>query len=85
MNKSADEVKRLSDAADELAKTIPEALIGFDANGNAIIDMNRAKQAASLAEAERVGYSQQQIQNIGTLARSEIRAAAEESIKNNTA
>ena len=85
MNKSTDEVKKLSEAADDLAKTIPEALVGFDASGNAIIDMNKAKQAASKAEAERAGYSELQIQNIGTLARSEIRAAAEESIKNNTA
>ena len=78
INKSAEEVEQLAEAADELAKAAPGALIGYDANGNAIIDVGAAKAEAKNAEVELVEKAKEQIGSIGNLARAEIKAEAEQ-------
>ena len=78
LNKSAEEVEQLAEAADELAKAAPGALIGYDANGNAIIDVGAAKAEAKNAEAELVEQAKEQIGSIGNLARAELKAEAEQ-------
>lgn len=83
MNKSAEEVEELAEAADVLAKTIPEAVIGYDINGNAIIDSNAAKAAREKAEDDLVDEAKIQMGNIGNLARGELRKEAESNVAAN--
>ena len=77
LNKSADEVEQLADAADALAKAIPSAVIGYDLDGNPIIDPNAATSARKQAEQDLADEAKRQMSSIGDLARGEIREQAE--------
>ena len=85
MNKSAAEVEKLAEATEELAKAVPSAVIGYDENGNAIIDMNKARNEADKAETKLVEEAKNQIGNIGSMALAELHAKAEENYANSTA
>ena len=77
INKSSEEVEQLAEAANALAEAAPGALVGYDENGNAIIDTGAAKAEAKNAEAELVEDAKDQIANIGNLAKAELREQAE--------
>lgn len=77
LNKSADEVNQLADAADALSKAAPGALVGYDANGNAIIDTNKARADVKDAKQELADYAKVQMANIGNLARADLKEQAE--------
>lgn len=85
MNKSAQEVEQLAEATEQLAKAVPSAIIGYDENGNAIIDMNKARNEANNAETKLVEEAKNQIGNIGALALAELHTKAEENYANSTA
>ena len=85
MNKSAAEVEKLADATEELAKAVPSAIIGYDEKGNAIIDMNKARNEADKAETKLVEEAKNQIGNIGSLALAELHTKAEENYANSKA
>ncbi len=82
LNKSTDEVEQLAKAADELAKAVPGALVGYDANGNPIINSNEARAAQKTARDELAEYAKEQMGNIGNLARADIREIAEKNVAN---
>lgn len=82
LNKSTEEVEQLAKAADELAKAVPESLIGYDANGNPIINTNEARAAEKNAREELAEYAKEQMGNIGNLARADIREIAEKNVAN---
>ncbi len=84
VNKSTDEVNQLADAADALAKAAPSALIGYDSEGNAIIDTNSARAKSEEAEKELADYAKEQMGNIGDLARADIREQAEQNVANSS-
>lgn len=77
MNKSADEVNKLAEAANALAEASPSSVIGYDKDGNAIIDTNKAREEAASKEEELVEAAKEQIGNIGELGRAELREQAE--------
>jgi TP901 family phage tail tape measure protein len=85
MNKSTQEVEQLADATEQLAKAVPSAIIGYDQNGNAIIDMNKARNEADKAETKLVEEAKNQIGNIGALALAELHTKAEENYANSKA
>lgn len=92
MNKSADEVNKLAEAANALAEASPSSIIGYDKDGNAIIDTNKAREEAASKEGELVEAAKEQIGNIGDLGMAELReqaeknyAASEQGKANNTA
>ena len=78
MNKSAEETQKLANAAKALGDAAPGAILGYDSNGNPIIDTNAATSKASEVERELVEYGKEQIANIGDLARGELKKKAEE-------
>ena len=78
MNKSAEETQKLANAAKALGDAAPGAILGYDSNGNPIIDTNAATSKAAEVEKELVEYGKEQIANIGTLARGELKKKAEE-------
>lgn len=80
LNKSTDEVQKLADATEALAEAAPEAVIGYDSEGNAIISTSEARAAASLAEKELAEAAKQQIGNIGSLGLADIREEAEKRV-----
>lgn len=84
INKSSEEVNQLAEAADALAEAAPGALIGYDENGNAIIDVGAAKAEAKNAEAELVEDAKDQIANVGNLAKAELREQAEKNVAANS-
>lgn len=77
LNKSTEEVNQLADAANALAEAAPGALIGYDAQGNPIIDTSAARADANNAKQELADYAKTQIANIGNLARADVREQAE--------
>lgn len=77
LNKSTEEIEQLADAANELAKAVPGALIGYDANGNAIINTNQARADVKDAKQELADYAKDQMANIGNLARADLKEQAE--------
>ena len=77
LNKSTEEVNQLADAANALAEAAPGALIGYDAQGNPIIDTSAARADANNAKQELADYAKAQIANIGNLARADVREQAE--------
>lgn len=81
INKSTDEINQMADAAANLAETIPGALVGYDLEGNAIININKVKETAKDAQAELADYSKQQIANIGDLMRADLRKQAEDDFR----
>ena len=78
MNKSAEETQKLANAAKALGDAAPGAILGYDSNGNPIIDTNAATSKAAEVERELVEYGKEQIGNIGDLARGELKKKAEE-------
>lgn len=85
MNKSTQEVEQLAEATEQLAKAVPSAIIGYDENGNAIIDMNKARNEAAQAEGKLVEEAKNQIGNIGSMALAELHTKAEENYANSKA
>ena len=84
INKSTDEVQQLAEAADALAEAAPGALVGYDSEGNAIINTSSARAAANLAENELAEQAKQQIGNLGKLGLADIREAAEKKVASET-
>lgn len=84
INKSTDEINQMADAAANLAEVIPGALVGYDLEGNAIIDINKVKETAKNAQEELAEYSKEQIGNIGKLMRADLRKQAEEQVAANS-
>ena len=82
VNKSTEEMEQMADAADKLAKAVPGALVGYDANGNPIIDTNAARSAQKNAKDELAEYAKEQMGNLGNLARADIREMAENTVGN---
>ena len=61
MNLTTDELDDLSDAAKSVAKAIPEAIMGYDENGNPIINQAIAKSTGANAEARKAELAKDQI------------------------
>ena len=80
VNKSAEEVEKLADAAQALGEAAPSAIVGYDSQGNPIIDTNKAKAAAQDAEGQIVKEATTQIGNISDLAMADIKETAEEKV-----
>lgn len=85
MHKSAEETDKLAKAAKALGDAAPGAILGYDSNGNPIIDVNAATSKASEVERELVEYGKEQIANIGELARGELKKKAEENYASTSA
>lgn len=81
INKSTEEINQMADAAANLAENIPGALVGYDLEGNAIININKVKETALKAQEELAEYSKEQIANIGDLMRADLREQAESDFK----
>ena len=61
MNLTTDELDDLSEAAKSVAKAIPEAVMGYDENGNPIINQAVAKSAGANANAKKAELAKDQI------------------------
>ena len=85
LNKSSEEVEQLANAANELAKAAPGALVGYDENGNPIIDPAKAAAEKAKAEGELVEEAKTQIANIGNLARADLKEQAEKNWNSSSA
>ncbi len=83
VNKSTEEIEEMAKAADNLARAIPGALVGYDSNGNAIIDPTNARAAEKEARENLANEAKEQMGSIGNLARAEIREVAEKNVANN--
>ena len=81
MNKSTEEAKKLADAANEIAETIPSAVLGYDRFGNAIIDSTKVKSAGETAEQQLVEEAKTQIGNVGKQATADLNKRALENAK----
>ena len=77
INKSTEEVQKLAEATEALAEAAPEAVIGYDSNGNAIINTAQARASATIAEQELAKSAKTQIGNLGSLGLADIREEAE--------
>lgn len=84
VNKSTEEIEEMAKAADKLAKAIPGALVGYDSNGNAIIDTTTARAAEKEARENLANEAKEQMGSIGNLARAEIREVAEKKVEAST-
>lgn len=85
MNKSTEEVNQLAEATQALGEAVPSAIIGYDKDGNAIVDMNKARNEAKQAETKLVEEAKNQIGNIGSMALAELHTKAEENYAESTA
>lgn len=84
MSKSTEEVNQLAEAAEALAKASPGSLIGYDSEGNAIIDVSSAKATLKQEKEELVEASKEQIGNLGNLAIADMRKQAEDNYKSSS-
>lgn len=83
LNKSTEEVEQLAEAAEALAEAVPSSLVGYDSEGNPIINTNEARAAQEQREKELAEYAKEQMGNIGNLARADIREVAEKNVASN--
>ena len=84
INKSTDEVQKLAEATEALAEAAPGAVIGYDSEGNAIINTSTARAASALAEKELAEQAKKQIGNLGKLGLADIREEAEKKVASET-
>ena len=84
INKSTDEVQKLAEATEALAEAAPGAVVGYDSEGNAIINTSTARAASALAEKELADQAKKQIGNLGSLGLADIREEAEKKVASET-
>ena len=80
VNKSAEEVQQLADATAALAEVAPNAVIGYDSDGNPIINMTDTRAYQKDAEEKLAESAKNQIGNLGSLGLADIREDAEQTI-----
>lgn len=78
VNKSTEEINKMAEAAEALAEAAPDAILGYDKDGNPIIDSSKIENAKKKAEKERAKLAREQLGNVGSLTTAEIRKQAEE-------
>ena len=78
INRSTEEINEMGEAAQELAKAIPGAVIGYDKDGNPIIDVASAKKARRDAEKNAAELAKEQANNIGDLIIADTKTLAEQ-------
>ena len=77
VNKSTEEVEQLAEAAEQLAEAAPGAVIGYDANGNPMINMHKVEDAKDDASMKLYNAAMNQIGNIGQQVQADIQESAE--------
>ena len=85
VNKSTEEVEQLAEAAEQLAEAAPGAVIGYDANGNPMINMHKVEDAKDDANMQLYNAAMKQIGNVGKQVRADIQESAETAYDDSTA
>lgn len=71
LERTEEEQQQLNDAAAQLADLIPEAVIGYDSLGNAVIDVTRAQSELNSIVEDNVRLAKEEMQSIADLQEAE--------------